>query len=68
MKRPRILHPATVVLCPVQNFLESPPVFVTMIRDYTCGTKHLVGQIHGGWTVNMLDTAMALAAQTTLIA
>lgn len=39
---------------------------VALVATPTDQFHNLMGTVHGGWTMTMLDTAMALAAQTTL--
>lgn len=46
--------------------IEVEPGRIVFAGKPDAGSLNLIGTIHGGWTAAILDTAMALAALTTL--
>lgn len=71
MELVKALHEGTVQRPPMADLLPfellpPTPGRVTLIAGPTAEFHNLVGTVHGGWIMTMLDTAMALAAQTTL--
>lgn len=60
-----VQRPPMATLLPFE--LEPPAEGqVTLVANPTAEFHNLMGTVHGGWIMTMLDTAMALAAQTTL--
>ncbi|WP_245407869.1 PaaI family thioesterase [Rhizobium sp. TH135] len=73
MELVQALHEGTVQRPPMADLLPfelQPPILgqITLTASPTDDFHNLVGTVHGGWIMTMLDTAMALAAQTTLAA
>lgn len=73
MELVQALYAGTVQRPPMADLLPfelRPPALgqITLIANPTDDFHNLIGTVHGGWIMTMLDTAMALAAQTTLAA